>query len=249
MRADTIVQAAAGVHLVHGSNTNWVVLTEGDSVTLIDTGYPGDRALLLASLATLGYRPEAVCAVLVTHAHSDHIGSVEFLSSTHGVPVYLHEEEVPHARREFLHQVSVGQVLANAWRPRVLPWTVHAIRSGGLGNVRVSSPQSFPGPGPLDLPGRPVPVVTPGHTRGHCVYHLPDAGMVISGDALVSGHATSGTRGPQLLPSMFDRDRAAARESLRTIEKLTGDIILPGHGPLHRGSVREAARLAYERAS
>jgi glyoxylase-like metal-dependent hydrolase (beta-lactamase superfamily II) len=249
MREDTIVQAAAGVHLVHGSNTNWVVIAEGDDVTLIDTGYPGDRALLLESLASLGHRPESVRAVLVTHAHADHLGSVEYLSTTHGTPVYLHEAEVPHARREFVHQVSAGRILANAWRPRVLPWAVHAVRSGGLGDVRVSSPQPFPASGPLDLPGRPVPVLTPGHTAGHSVYHLPDAGLVISGDALVSGHAISGLSGPQLLPVMFDKDRARTRESLRIIEKLEGDTLLPGHGPLHRGSVRAAAQLAHERAS
>ncbi|MGW5360115.1 MBL fold metallo-hydrolase [Actinopolymorpha pittospori] len=249
MLEEAIVQVTAGVHIVHGSNTNWVVLADGDDVTLIDTGYPGDRAALLESLAALGHRPEAVRAVLVTHAHADHLGSVEYLSATFGTPVYMHEAEVPHARREFLDQVSVGEILANAWRPRVLPWALHAVRSGGLTDVRVSSPQAFPGPGPLDLPGWPVPVHTPGHTAGHCVYHLPDAGLLISGDALVSGHAATGQRGPQLLPVMFDRDRAETRESLRIIEELDADTLLPGHGPLHRGSARSAAQLAYERAS
>lgn len=248
MRADAIVQVAEGVHLVHGSNTNWVILSEGDTATLIDTGYPGDRALLLASLAAVGHRPESVAAVLVTHAHADHLGSVEFLRRTHGTPVYLHEAEVPHARREFLHQVSVGRVLANVWRPGVPGWLVHTLRARALADVRVDAPLPFPTEGPLDLPGRPVPVATPGHTRGHSVYHLPDAGIVVSGDALVSGHPTTRVRGPQLLPVMFDRDRPTARESLRTIEKLSGDTLLPGHGPVHRGSVREAAQLAYERA-
>src|SRR5690606_24115277 len=51
MRDTSLVQVADGVHLVHGSNTNWVVLSEGDSATLVDCGYPGDRALLLASLS------------------------------------------------------------------------------------------------------------------------------------------------------------------------------------------------------
>lgn len=57
MREDTIVEVAAGIHLVHGSNTNWVILTEGDAVTLIDTGYPGDRPDVLASLDALGHSP------------------------------------------------------------------------------------------------------------------------------------------------------------------------------------------------
>ncbi|GAB2969769.1 hypothetical protein GCM10023080_036330 [Streptomyces pseudoechinosporeus] len=53
-------QVADNVHLVHGSNTNWVILTEGDAVTLVDTGYPGDRAKVLESLAAVGSSPEAV---------------------------------------------------------------------------------------------------------------------------------------------------------------------------------------------
>ncbi len=42
MRAD-VRQVADGTYLVHGGHTNWVILTDGDAVTLIDTGYPGDR--------------------------------------------------------------------------------------------------------------------------------------------------------------------------------------------------------------
>jgi len=116
MREDAIVQVADGVHLVHGSDTNWVVLAEGDAVTLVDTGYPGDRQEVLASLEALGHSPKDLTAVLITHAHNDHLGSAEYLSSTFGVPVHLHEAELPHARREFLHQVTIGQVLRQAWR-------------------------------------------------------------------------------------------------------------------------------------
>ncbi|MFF5159498.1 MBL fold metallo-hydrolase [Streptomyces sp. NPDC000348] len=247
MRA-TVRHVAQGIHLVHGANTNWVILTEGDAVTLIDTGYPGDREGLLASLAEVGGSPEAVVAVLITHAHSDHLGSAEYLSAAYGTPVYAHEAEVPHARRDFLHQVTVGQVLRGGWRPGVLPWAAHALRSGGTADVAVTAPEPFPGPGPLDLPGRPVPVHTPGHTDGHCAFHFPDTGVVVSGDALVSGHPTSRTEGPQMLTDMFHHSRATAVASLDVLAGLDGDLLLPGHGPLHEGSVRDAARLARERA-
>ncbi|MET9387799.1 MBL fold metallo-hydrolase [Streptomyces sp. NPDC002928] len=248
MRAD-VQHVADGTYLVHGSNTNWVILTEGDAVTLIDTGYPGDRQLVMESLAAVGSSPEAVAAVLITHAHNDHLGSAEYLRATHGTPVYLHEAEVPHARREFLQQVTVGEVLRNAWRPGVLPWMVHVLRSGGTEQHPVTAPEPFPGTGPLDLPGRPVPVHTPGHTVGHTVFHLPDAGIVVSGDALVSGHATSRATGPQLLPDMFHHERARAMASLDVIEALAADVLLPGHGPVHQGSVRAAAQQARERAA
>ncbi|WP_328504466.1 MBL fold metallo-hydrolase [Streptomyces sp. NBC_00457] len=247
MRA-AVQQVADGTYLVHGSNTNWVILSEGDAVTLIDTGYLGDRERLLASLAEVGSSPEAVTAVLITHAHNDHLGSAEHLRRTYGTPVYLHEAEVPHARRDFLHQVSIGRVLRNGWRPGVLPWAVHALRVGGTAHVPVAEPQPFPTRGPLDLPGRPVPVHTPGHTLGHTAYHLPGTGVVISGDALVSGHPTSRAKGPQLLPDMFHHDRSRAVSSLEILEGLDGDVLVPGHGPVHRGPVREAARHARERA-
>ncbi|MFB8774359.1 MBL fold metallo-hydrolase [Streptomyces broussonetiae] len=248
MRA-AVQHVADGTYLVHGSNTNWVIITEGDAITLIDTGYPGDRALLLDSLAQVGGSPESVAAVLVTHAHNDHLGSAEHLRAAHGTPVYLHEAEVPHARRDFLHQVTVGQVMANSWRPGVLPWAVHALRSGGTRHVPVTAPEPFPAPGPLDLPGHPVPVPTPGHTLGHCAFHLPGAGAVVSGDALVSGHATARTTGPQLLPDMFHHERARAVASLAAFEDLDAGTLLPGHGPVHHGSVPAAARRARERAA
>ncbi|MEQ6026947.1 MBL fold metallo-hydrolase [Streptomyces salinarius] len=247
MSAD-VRQVADGTYLVHGGNTNWVILTDGDAVTLVDTGYPGDRRALLDSLAAVGSSPEAVAAVLITHAHNDHLGSAEYLRATHGTPVFLHEAEVPHARRDYLQQVSVGTVLRNAWRPGVLPWMRHVLRTGGTEQHPVTAPAAFPADGALDLPGRPVPVHTPGHTDGHCVYHLPDAGVVISGDALVSGHAISRIEGPQLLPDLFHHDRTRAIASLDIVAGLEGDLLLPGHGPLHQGPVKDAADLARERA-
>jgi glyoxylase-like metal-dependent hydrolase (beta-lactamase superfamily II) len=249
MRENAITQVAAGIHLVHGSNTNWIILTEGEAVTLVDTGYPGDRGQLVESLAAVGRKPGDVTAVLITHAHNDHMGSAEYLSRVYDTPVLMHEAEVPHARRDFLHQVSVGRVLLNGWRPGVLPWAVHALRSGGTSDVRIPHPRPFPAQGALDLPGRPVPVHAPGHTAGHCAYHLPQAGVLITGDALVSGHPTSAAQGPQLLPAMFDADRASALASLGVIEEIAADVLLPGHGPVHHGPAREAAQRARERAS
>lgn len=79
-------QVADGVHLVRAHHVNWVILQDGADVTLIDTGYPGDRQALLDSLAAVGSSPEAVTAVLITHAHNDHVGSAEYLRDAHGTP-------------------------------------------------------------------------------------------------------------------------------------------------------------------
>ncbi|WP_030186622.1 MBL fold metallo-hydrolase [Streptomyces violaceorubidus] len=246
LSGDAVVRVSDDVYSVTGSNTNWVIVKEGDVCTLIDTGYPGDRDAVLASLEAVGMEPRSVAAVLVTHAHNDHIGAAEHLRSEYDVPVLMHQEEVPHARRDFLDQVSVGQILAQAWRPGVVPWAVHALRAGGTSHVPVTHPGAFPSPGALDLPGRPVPVHTPGHTRGHCAYLLPDQGILVTGDALVTAHPTSRIQGPQLLPDMFHGDRPGALDSLSVIECLDADVLLPGHGPVHHGPAEKAARTARE---
>ncbi|MET9297002.1 MBL fold metallo-hydrolase [Streptomyces sp. NPDC003077] len=244
-----IVRVDDRVFLVSGSNTNWIVIRDGGEATLIDTGYPGDHDKVVASLGAIGLRPRDVTAILITHAHNDHIGAAERLHTAHGTPVLMHEREVPHARREFLHQVSVGAVLARAWRPGVVPWAVRAIRSGGTAHVPVTEPRAFGTTGPLDLPGGPVPVHTPGHTGGHCAYHLPSLGILVSGDALVTAHPTSRKTGPHLLPDMFHADVPGARDALSALEELDADTVLPGHGPPHRGPVAAAVARAREQAA
>lgn len=248
LRDADIVRVESNVYSVTGSNTNWVIVKDGDSCTLVDTGYPGDRDAVLASLEAVGLNARSVTAVLVTHAHNDHIGAAEHLRVAYDVPILMHQDEVPHARRDFLDQVSVGQVLTQAWRPGVLPWAVHSLRAGGTTHVPVCEPLAFPAPGALDLPGTPVPVHTPGHTKGHCAYHLPDTGILITGDALVTAHPTSRISGPQLLPGMFHTDTARALDSLAMIEHVDAGVLLPGHGHVHHGSAKEAALTARERA-
>lgn len=244
MKAPSIVTAADGIHLVAGNNTNWILVEDGGALTLVDSGYPGDRDAVEASVRELGHRPEDIAAILVTHAHVDHIGSVSHFVRRYGLPVYMSEQEVRHARREYLEQATPLLVAANAWRPRVLPWSLHAVCAGATRNVSVPTAQAFPRPGALDLPGGPIPVPTPGHTSGHCAYYFPEVGAVVTGDTLVTGHATSAIEGPQFLLSMFNHDGPQTNRALDALVELDADVLLPGHGPLGRGPVREAVATA-----
>ena len=54
LREDDIVRVESNVYSVSGSNTNCVIVKDGDSCTLVDTGYPGDRDVVLASLEEVG---------------------------------------------------------------------------------------------------------------------------------------------------------------------------------------------------
>lgn len=87
-----------------------------------------------------------------------------------------------------------------------------------------------------------MPVPTPGHTGGHCSY-LVD-GILVSGDALVTGHPLLKRPGPQLLPALFNHDEAACLTSLTALAAVEADVMLPGHGPVWRGSIADAAAAA-----
>ncbi|MBV2366512.1 MBL fold metallo-hydrolase [Streptomonospora nanhaiensis] len=243
-----VVPAADGVFLIRGPAVNWALIADGDALTLVDGGYPAYADAVEASIRAVGRRPADVAAVLVTHGHVDHIGSLARFAARHGAPVYAGAAEVPHVRRAFLQQVTPARILRNAWRPRVPPWVAHLVRAGALRDCRVEAVRPLPPEGPLDVPGRPVPVPTPGHTSGHLCYHLPGRGVLVTGDALVTGHPLSRLAGPQPLPSMFDHDRSAALASMAALRSCAADTLLPGHGPLWRGTPEDAVTRARDRA-
>lgn len=92
------------------------------------------------------------------------------------------------------------------------------------------------------LPGRPRAIGTPGHTGGHCSYVVD--GVLVSGDALVTGHPLARAGGPQLLPSVFNHDPRQCRLSLSALADAGTDVLIPGHGELWIGPIAEAVRQA-----
>ena len=64
----SVTEVATGVH-ARAKHVSWVLLTEGDAVTLVDTGYPGDRTRMLRSLETIGRTAADVDGVVLTHGH------------------------------------------------------------------------------------------------------------------------------------------------------------------------------------
>lgn len=238
----TVTQVADGVHLASTGLVNWILAEEDGQVTLVDAGYPGDAARVRESLDRIGRSLDDVAAVLVTHAHVDHIGGIEWCGLA--APVLTGAEEVPHAKREFLQQAGEIDVLLRAWNPRVLLWSLRILGVGATQDVAVPEIAACATGTPLDLPGRPVAVPTPGHTSGHTAYHFEGAGAVATGDALVTGHPVTGVRGPHLLPDFFTHDPEQAAAGLDALAALDAGIVLPGHGDEWTGSMRDAVERA-----
>jgi glyoxylase-like metal-dependent hydrolase (beta-lactamase superfamily II) len=230
------------VHFAHTEMVNWTVVADDRGVMLIDAGYPGDRDDVIASLRDLGFGVDDLSAILLTHAHIDHFGSAIWFAKTHGTPVYCHATEVGHAKREYLEQVSPVDVATHIWQPRWLKWSIALARKGGLTHDGIPTAQALTEDIAAGLPGTPVAIPSPGHTGGHCSYVVD--GVLVSGDALVTAHPVAPRYGPQLLPRMFNHDQAGCVRSLSALAGLDTDVLLPGHGPIWRGPISEAAAAA-----
>jgi len=235
-----ITEVTGDVFAVEGHAANWTLIAEGDALTLVDAGYPGYHDDVLASISEIGHRLDDVGALLITHAHIDHIGSLPRLLEKHPVPVLLSPIEARHARREYLEQAGTADVVRNLWRPRVLPWALHIMRNGAMDDPGIPSATDFGDVDVIDVPGRLVPVPTPGHTSGHTAYLVPGARVLLTGDALVTGHPLSPSTGSQKLMTFFHHDLDGMDASLDVIAEIDADAIVPGHGPVFRGSSRDA---------
>jgi glyoxylase-like metal-dependent hydrolase (beta-lactamase superfamily II) len=230
------------VHFVETELVNWTLITDANGVMLIDAGFPGNRNDVLASLRQLGFGVDDLRAILLTHAHIDHLGSAIWFAKTHGTPVYCHAAEVGHSKREYLEQAGAADILPHIWQPRFLKWTVAISRKGGMVRDGIPTTQALTEDVAAGLPGAPMAIPTPGHTGGHCSFVVD--GVLVAGDALVTGHPLLTRSGPQLLPNLFNHDQDGCVRSLAALGLLDTDVLLPGHGPVWRGSIREAAEQA-----
>ena len=230
------------VHLARTELVNWTLVADDAGVLLIDAGLPGHRDDVVDSVRRLGFGVDHIRAILLTHAHVDHFGSAIWFAETHGVPVYAHADEVGHAKRDYLEQVSPLAIARHAWQPRWLKWSLAISGKGGTHRGGIPTAQALTDEVAATLPGTPRAVPTPGHTGGHCSY-LVD-GVLVSGDALVTGHPLLTDIRPQLLPDLFNHDQRRCVGSLAALASLQTDVLLPGHGPLWRGPIGEAAQAA-----
>lgn len=239
-----VSEVAHGVFHVEGPGTNWQLLVEGDAVTLVDAAWPRDLRLVTGSLATIGRRPEDVAVILLTHAHRDHLGTAAELRQRYGMPVRSHLAEAAHARGEVIEEISQRTLLAKLWRPTVMLFVATIVWHGAQRASRVPDIETFDEGAPLDVPGRPIPVATPGHTSGHCSFHLPDPGVVIAGDAFATFDLLR--RRPMLgpMPHEFDKDPKRSLQSLQRLATLEANVVLPGHGAPYRGTPAEAVERA-----
>ena len=204
-----------GEHLIQLTRigcVNCYLVREDDGFTLVDTGLPKSHDAILAAARDAGGE---IRRVALTHAHNDHIGSLEALDRA------LPEAEilVPERDARFLQ----GDMSLDPDEP-------DAKLRGGFSEVGVEPTRLLrPGArvGSLEL------IPTPGHTPGHVAYRDVRDNALIAGDAYqtLGGIAVAGKLRPLFpLPALATWHKPTALESARTLRELQPSRLAVGHG-------------------
>ncbi|MDR6673309.1 MBL fold metallo-hydrolase [Xanthomonas sp. 1678] len=169
------VEDASAVHI------NCYVVRGRDRTLLIDAGAGGFRqwgGRLLSNLSLAGLRPAQIDAVLLTHAHPDHVGG---LIDASGAAAFPNAELVVH-RREIAFWQDDGNMSRAAERARGNFQFARQVFDGYRDRLRVfDAGDVFPGIAAMPLPG---------HTAGHTGYRLDavDRSLLVWGDIVHFPH-------------------------------------------------------------
>lgn len=235
------VEVAPGVHRIplplpnDGLRAvNVYALAVDDGLVLVDGGWaiPAARSQLREALEAIGHGLGDVRRFLVTHVHGDHYTQAIAQRAEHGARVALGAGERPSL-----------EVMVAPTRPP-LEQQLAALRvmgAGGLADAmaeRVGSGDR----GVWELPddwladGEVVPVgqrslevvETPGHTRGHVVFHDTAGRLLFAGDHVLPTITPSIGFEPVLSPDPLGDFLA----SLAKVRSRPDALLLPAHGPV-----------------
>ncbi|WP_019815623.1 MBL fold metallo-hydrolase [Saccharomonospora saliphila] len=234
---------ADGIHRVEDSYVNWFLVEDDDGITVVDAGLPTSWDSLQQALGELGKRLGDVKALVLTHGHFDHLGFAERLRSETGVPVYIHDNDVPLTR----HPRQYGRARPLTWylltQFRAMPMVAGFVRNRAWWPKPIREVQRLRD-ATLPVPGRPRVLFTPGHTLGHCAYHFPERDTVVVGDAVVTLNPYRGTRTPQIVSGAATVDPERALESLDVIAETGARTALAGHGDTWTEGAERLVELA-----
>jgi glyoxylase-like metal-dependent hydrolase (beta-lactamase superfamily II) len=234
---------APGVHRIEDAYTNWYMVEEDGRLTIVDAGVPTSWESLQSALRDLGRSEGDIAALVLTHAHFDHVGFAEKARSRLGVPVHVHENDVPLTRHPWRYDHERPRSLYFATQVKAMPIVASLTRNLAFFPPPVKEVSRFED-GVLPVPGSPQVVFCPGHTLGHCALHLPDRDAVVAGDALVTLNPYTGAEGPQLTARAATADSAQAKRSLDRLAETGVHTVLTGHGEPWHGGVVEACERA-----
>jgi glyoxylase-like metal-dependent hydrolase (beta-lactamase superfamily II) len=193
---------------------NAYLVAEEDGLTLVDTVIPGSAKAIQAAAAKLG---APIVRIALTHAHTDHIGSLDALHAL------LPDAEVLISTRDA--RLLAKDLTLDPEEPQT------KIR-GGLSGAATRPTRTFE---EGELVGSLQVIATPGHTPGHVSFLDPRTNTLICGDAFSTfgGVATSAKlywKFPLTAPATWNKPTEL--ESAKKLLALNPEHLAPGHGKI-----------------
>ena len=190
---------------------NTYLVDEPDGLTVIDTMVPGSAGKIVAAAAELD---KPIVRILLTHAHGDHVGSVDALC-----------EQVPDA--ELIISVRDSRLLRKD--KTMDPGELNDKLRGGFPGTKARPDREIR---TGDKVGSLEAVAAPGHTPGQLAFVDPRDGTLYCADAYstLGGVATTAKVNPRFpLPAMATWHKPTALETARSLRTLNPKRLAPGH--------------------
>ncbi|MBS4219768.1 MBL fold metallo-hydrolase [Bacillus sp. FJAT-49711] len=196
---------------------------------LVDTGMPHSANEIKAVIEERFGKDRKPKAIILTHGHFDHVGTVVDLVKEWQVPVYAHELEIPYLTGKKSYP-DPDPTVEGGMVAKMSPMFPN--EPINLGN----HVETFPSDG--SVPHMPDFrwIHTPGHAPGHVSFFREKDRALIAGDAFITVKQDSlykvftqelEINGP---PRYLTTDWQAASESVKKLEALKPSVAITGHG-------------------
>jgi glyoxylase-like metal-dependent hydrolase (beta-lactamase superfamily II) len=193
---------------------NIYLVEEDDGLTLIDTGMSGSADLILQAAQDL---KQPIRRILLTHAHTDHVGSLDELV-----------KRLPEA--EFLCSAQTARFLKEDFN--LEPGQAEKPLKGGFVRCEATPTRTI---APAERIGSLLPVAAPGHSPDQLAFLDTRDGTLYAADAFQTqgGLAVAGDlRWRFPLPAWATWDRSTALVTAKALLDLKPSRLAVGHGPI-----------------
>lgn len=231
--ADNVLRIPLPLPIPELRSVNCYALLGTDGVTLIDPGWVSDETekMLELALRGAGTSLDEVSTMLVTHSHWDHYTQAYAFNQQRNTALLLGREE-QHSIRGWVELDGAFPLQVGLLDGAGAGDHARRLESKPVADTEKRTAYGHPtdyldGDEELTLSGTVVKVLsTPGHTRGHLVFHDRTSNLVFTGDHVL----------PRITPSIaYERcpDRMALRSYLTSLRLLVDHApaeMMPAHG-------------------